>query len=82
MMHSRKKNFPEKNWVLNFISGLKTFIFSYTHWAQGEPNDWNQRNEDCVSMYVQNGFWNDDICDQQYNGICMKRAQQENCVVR
>ena len=53
--------------------------FTYTNWADGEPNNWNDRGEDCVSMYVQNGKWNDDICDQQYNFICYKRAYMTNC---
>ena len=57
------------------------FFLSYSNWAQGEPNDWNDRGEDCVSMYIQNGKWNDDICSNNYHGVCMKRAQQENCIV-
>ena len=53
--------------------------FSFQYWADGEPNNWHDRGEDCVAMQVPNGRWNDDVCTEQYNFICYKRAYTENC---
>ena len=34
---------------------------SYTKWDQGEPNNWEGRQEDCVE-FLGTGDWNDELC--------------------
>ena len=51
--------------------------WSYTNWANGEPNDWGD-GEDCVilsfgSFYSENfsnGKWTDCSCDATYDSNC------------
>ena len=35
---------------------------SYTKWDQGEPNNWEGRQEDCVE-FLGTGDWNDELCE-------------------
>ena len=47
---------------------------TYLHWAQRQPD--NYRNvQDCASLAIPrwNGYWDDDMCDQEQHYIC-KRA--------
>ena len=46
--------------------------FTYEHWASGEPNDWDGK-EQCVAVYGRTGKWNDDKCHLLYNWICSVR---------
>ncbi|KAK3582968.1 hypothetical protein CHS0354_027084 [Potamilus streckersoni] len=48
---------------------------SYTNWRNGEPNNWNSRREDCVTIYQTDGTWNDEKCDDQRNGFVCKTKQ-------
>lgn len=42
---------------------------SYTNWGPGEPNNIGEGGEDCVEMY-QDGVWNDNNCEKQQGYIC------------
>ncbi|CAH1796402.1 unnamed protein product [Owenia fusiformis] len=44
---------------------------NYKNWAPNEPNDW-QGNEECVSMYATDGYWNDEHCGVSQGFICKK----------
>ncbi|KAL3836968.1 hypothetical protein ACJMK2_022370, partial [Sinanodonta woodiana] len=48
---------------------------SYTNWRTGEPNNWNSRREDCVTIYQTDGTWNDEKCDDPRNGFVCKTKQ-------
>ncbi|XP_030828520.1 C-type mannose receptor 2-like [Strongylocentrotus purpuratus] len=41
----------------------------YFNWAPGEPNEKDELHEDCVEMYS-NGLWNDEQCLGMANPIC------------
>ncbi|XP_078660072.1 uncharacterized protein LOC144904802 [Branchiostoma floridae x Branchiostoma belcheri] len=46
---------------------------TYTNWNDGEPNNWNNQDEDCVDMYTDQaraGLWNDAPCDHTRPFIC------------
>ena len=43
--------------------------WDYTNWNSGEPNNWQNKNEDCVHMYS-TGYWNDHTCDQLFRPLC------------
>ncbi|XP_072570731.1 uncharacterized protein [Paramormyrops kingsleyae] len=46
--------------------------FRYVHWAAGQPDDYF--GEDCLSILVNTGYWNDDNCDHQRGYICKRRG--------
>ncbi|KAG8172266.1 hypothetical protein JTE90_016042, partial [Oedothorax gibbosus] len=41
----------------------------FTFWNENEPNNMGN-TEKCCSMYVGNGVWNDDICNEPMGFIC------------
>uniref|UniRef100_A0A3P8UDU9 C-type lectin domain-containing protein n=1 Tax=Cynoglossus semilaevis TaxID=244447 RepID=A0A3P8UDU9_CYNSE len=47
--------------------------FRYVRWAEGNPDDYF--GEDCLSMYINDGYWNDDVCEYKRGYICKKRGE-------
>ncbi|XP_035247102.1 macrophage mannose receptor 1 [Anguilla anguilla] len=48
--------------------------FRYINWAAGQPD--NYYGEDCLSMLINSGYWNDDNCAYQRGYICKRRGNQ------
>uniref|UniRef100_A0A8C1F6R6 Uncharacterized protein n=1 Tax=Cyprinus carpio TaxID=7962 RepID=A0A8C1F6R6_CYPCA len=46
--------------------------FRYINWASGNPDDYY--NEDCLSILINSGAWNDDDCDNKRGYICKRRG--------
>ncbi|TRY84221.1 hypothetical protein DNTS_026642 [Danionella cerebrum] len=46
--------------------------FRYINWAKGNPDDYF--GEDCLSMLINSGAWNDDNCEYNRGYICKRRA--------
>ncbi|XP_062340567.1 macrophage mannose receptor 1 [Osmerus eperlanus] len=46
--------------------------FRYIHWAAGNPD--NFLGEDCLSMLVNGGYWNDDNCEHNRGYVCKRRG--------
>ncbi|KAJ8402327.1 hypothetical protein AAFF_G00368160 [Aldrovandia affinis] len=46
--------------------------FRYINWAAGNPDDYY--GEDCLSMLINTGFWNDDNCSYRRGYICKRRG--------
>ncbi|XP_066541654.1 C-type lectin domain family 4 member F-like [Hoplias malabaricus] len=45
------------------------------YWAEGEPNNWNGIEEDCVHMgFKENKTWNDLSCSSKRQWICERRV--------
>jgi gliding motility-associated-like protein len=44
---------------------------TFTNWNSGEPNNSSGGvgNEDCINLQLNNGFWNDLVCDAQPFGL-------------
>merc|ERR550534_3220049 len=61
------------NWGWSDGSTIK-----YYNWRQGEPNNWGGQVEDCVEQ-LNDGQWNDELCNQTVPYICKKPAQTEYC---
>uniref|UniRef100_A0A3P8UM96 C-type lectin domain-containing protein n=1 Tax=Cynoglossus semilaevis TaxID=244447 RepID=A0A3P8UM96_CYNSE len=49
--------------------------FRYVRWAEGNPDDYF--GEDCLSMYINDGYWNDDVCEYNSKWIGLKRNSVE-----
>ncbi|CAM2105345.1 unnamed protein product [Caretta caretta] len=49
---------------------------TYTKWLRGEPTHANSRQEDCVVMKGQDGYWADNVCDKKFRYICKKNPLQ------
>lgn len=64
---------PSKGWQWEDRSSV-----SFTHWDQGEPNNWNEQVEDCTE-FLKSGQWNDDPCNATYPYYCKKIAETEYC---
>ena len=51
---------------------------SYTNWASGEPNNFENLGEDCVEMYSSGGKWNDLVCSERTRSfvcqMCFQRC--------
>ncbi|XP_060558401.1 macrophage mannose receptor 1-like [Ruditapes philippinarum] len=47
-------------------------VVTYTNWNTNEPNNWMNRNEDCVTMLLSNGKWNDERCTDIRPGFVCK----------
>ncbi|CAM5119923.1 unnamed protein product [Natator depressus] len=50
---------------------------TYTKWLRGEPTHANSRQEDCVVMKGQDGYWADNVCDKKFGYICKKNPLQD-----
>ncbi|KAK5879066.1 hypothetical protein CesoFtcFv8_024411 [Champsocephalus esox] len=46
--------------------------FRYIRWSAGNPDDYY--GEDCLSIFINNGYWNDDNCDSKRGYICERRG--------
>uniref|UniRef100_A0A3Q2U0S8 C-type lectin domain-containing protein n=1 Tax=Fundulus heteroclitus TaxID=8078 RepID=A0A3Q2U0S8_FUNHE len=53
--------------------------FRYIRWNAGNPDDYN--GEDCLSILINNGYWNDDNCQNKRGYICKRRGEKccRNC---
>lgn len=40
----------------------------------GNPDD--LFGEDCLSIYINDGYWNDDICEYKRGYICKRRGER------
>ncbi|XP_061179353.1 macrophage mannose receptor 1-like [Saccostrea echinata] len=49
---------------------------AYLHWANGEPNNYRNRNEDCGNIYTSTSYWNDSPCSGRNGFICKKQSSQ------
>ncbi|XP_055010163.1 macrophage mannose receptor 1 [Boleophthalmus pectinirostris] len=47
--------------------------FNYIRWNTGNPDDYY--GEDCLSILINNGYWNDDNCDNKRGYICKKTGR-------
>lgn len=57
------------------ISFRKTtfFLVHFLTYFTGNPDDYF--GEDCLSMYINDGYWNDDVCEYKRGYICKKRGE-------
>ncbi|XP_067232917.1 C-type mannose receptor 2-like [Chanodichthys erythropterus] len=46
--------------------------FRYINWAAGNPDDYY--GEDCLSILINSGAWNDDNCENKRGYICKRRG--------
>ncbi|XP_023136670.3 macrophage mannose receptor 1 [Amphiprion ocellaris] len=46
--------------------------FRYIRWNAGNPDNYD--GEDCLSILVSNGYWNDDKCENKRGYICKRRG--------
>ncbi|XP_047200502.1 macrophage mannose receptor 1 [Hippoglossus stenolepis] len=46
--------------------------FRYIRWNAGNPDDYY--GEDCLSIIINNGYWNDDNCENNRGYICKRRG--------
>lgn len=47
-------------------------VVTYTNWNTNEPNNFMNRNEDCVTILLSNGKWNDERCSDVRSGYVCK----------
>ncbi|KAK2888177.1 uncharacterized protein [Channa argus] len=47
--------------------------FRYIRWNTGNPDDYY--GEDCLSILINNGYWNDDNCENKRGYICKRRGK-------
>ncbi|KAA8584470.1 hypothetical protein FQN60_008255 [Etheostoma spectabile] len=46
--------------------------FKYIRWNAGNPDDYY--GEDCLSILINNGYWNDDNCENKRGYICKRKG--------
>ncbi|XP_068609207.1 uncharacterized protein [Brachionichthys hirsutus] len=46
--------------------------FRYVHWNSGNPDDYY--GEDCLSILINTGYWNDDNCEFNRGYVCKRRG--------
>uniref|UniRef100_A0A8C8RHJ4 Macrophage mannose receptor 1 n=1 Tax=Pelusios castaneus TaxID=367368 RepID=A0A8C8RHJ4_9SAUR len=51
---------------------------TYTKWLRGEPTHANNRQEDCVVMKGQDGYWADHACEKKLAYICKRKPLAES----
>uniref|UniRef100_A0A667WU17 C-type lectin domain-containing protein n=1 Tax=Myripristis murdjan TaxID=586833 RepID=A0A667WU17_9TELE len=56
-----------------FVSDYAVNIIVYIRWNAGNPD--NHNDEDCLSILINNGYWNDDNCDFNRGYICKRRGK-------
>ncbi|XP_030055361.1 macrophage mannose receptor 1 [Microcaecilia unicolor] len=49
---------------------------TYTKWLLEEPSHRNNRQEDCVAMKGQDGYWSDNMCEKKLGYICKRKPLQ------
>ncbi|KAM3616959.1 uncharacterized protein V6R79_000290 [Siganus canaliculatus] len=92
------RNMEENNEVMNLVpSGQIAWIglfrdswkwsdgssLSFTYWRQGEPNNYQGTQENCVVAYFDNsGRWTDWSCDRKTAFICYSAPRGSRKVVR
>uniref|UniRef100_A0A8C9Z2U5 C-type lectin domain-containing protein n=1 Tax=Sander lucioperca TaxID=283035 RepID=A0A8C9Z2U5_SANLU len=47
--------------------------FRYIRWSTGNPDDYY--GEDCLSILINNGYWNDDNCESKRGYICKRKGK-------
>lgn len=50
-----------------------TFLLLALSFLTGNPDDYN--GEDCLSILINNGYWNDDNCEHKRGYICKRRGE-------
>uniref|UniRef100_A0A3P9HM81 C-type lectin domain-containing protein n=1 Tax=Oryzias latipes TaxID=8090 RepID=A0A3P9HM81_ORYLA len=50
--------------------------FRYIRWNAGNPDDYY--GEDCLSILINNGYWNDDNCEYDRGYICKRRGEKRH----
>ncbi|XP_006119560.2 macrophage mannose receptor 1-like isoform X1 [Pelodiscus sinensis] len=53
---------------------------TYTRWLRGEPTHANNRQEDCVVMKGQDGYWADRACEKKLAYICKRKPLADTSV--
>uniref|UniRef100_A0A3Q2D4P4 C-type lectin domain-containing protein n=1 Tax=Cyprinodon variegatus TaxID=28743 RepID=A0A3Q2D4P4_CYPVA len=48
--------------------------FRYIRWNAGNPDDY--LGEDCLTILINNGYWNDDNCESKRGYICKRRGEK------
>uniref|UniRef100_A0A3B5KQL4 C-type lectin domain-containing protein n=1 Tax=Xiphophorus couchianus TaxID=32473 RepID=A0A3B5KQL4_9TELE len=48
--------------------------FRYIRWNAGNPDDYF--GEDCLSILINDGYWNDDNCQNKRGYICKRRGEE------
>uniref|UniRef100_A0A671V6N8 C-type lectin domain-containing protein n=1 Tax=Sparus aurata TaxID=8175 RepID=A0A671V6N8_SPAAU len=47
--------------------------FRFINWNAGNPDDYY--GEDCLSIIINNGYWNDDNCEYKRGYVCKRRGE-------
>ncbi|XP_041666073.1 macrophage mannose receptor 1 [Cheilinus undulatus] len=47
--------------------------FRYIRWNAGNPDDYY--GEDCLSILINNGYWNDDNCEYKRGYVCKRKGE-------
>ncbi|XP_019388002.1 PREDICTED: macrophage mannose receptor 1-like [Crocodylus porosus] len=50
---------------------------TYAKWLQREPSHINHKQEDCVVMKGEDGYWADDDCEKKFGYICKRKPLAE-----
>merc|ERR1712129_288081 len=64
--------------TVDFGSDFSGSVFP---WAEGEPNDFQMKGEECAEMRLDDGFeWNDSQCDAQQYALCNAVGSSYNVI--
>jgi len=74
LVKDKEQEPQEGEYYFKWVDGSEFLPDMYTHWNDGEPNDWDGI-EDCVEVYRRNGesrdgYWNDVRCDETRAYVC------------
>ncbi|GFV23925.1 macrophage mannose receptor 1 [Trichonephila clavipes] len=75
LLYDNRQGIGNRVWIgLNSLrSGILRWSdyspLDYTFWNEDEPNN-NYHQEKCVNMYIGNGLWNDENCNNAMGFIC------------
>lgn len=67
---------PNSSSCFALCSLLKAYLcLGFSFWCSGEPNNYHDRNEDCVEIwyYDREDSWNDGVCEKESFYICEKK---------